>query len=365
MTNYTNKKILFLFTGGTIVGNVAESNIVENVKSSPEDFKSIIDHAIVMVKKNWGIEISPTFLELFNIDSSEMLPENWKTMAGKIQEQYDNYDAFVILHGTNTMGYTAAALSFALENINKPVILTGSQVPLGYLGSDASTNVINALRVAVWGYHPIKGVMAVFGSKIITGTRVKKGTDFDYDPFSSFIAGSIGEIGRFIRIKVPALEKHNSYLSKNHPLAIQSGALSVKKDFDTSSIASLTEFPGMSPNIFQTLVEQNNIKAFIFRAFGAGDASLHLLPGFEYLKEKQIPIVVTSQAPSGIASFQVNESGKLLKDRDLAIPAYDMSMESMITKLGWLLAQNLSYEQIKIKMLEDLHGEINIENELI
>ena len=89
------------------------------------------------------------------------------------------------------------------------------------------------------------------------------------------------------------------------------------------------------------------------------------MKGFKYLKEKQIPIVVTSQAPSGIASFQVNESGKALKDGDLAIPAYDMSIESMTAKLGWLLAQNLSYEQIKQKMVEDLHGEINIENELL
>lgn len=365
MNAFANKRVLFLFTGGTIAGNVAESNVSVSVKSKPDDFQSVINHAVTTIKKNWQIEIIPTFAELFNVDSSEMLPENWSILASKIQESYDEFDAFIILHGTNTMGYTAAALSFALENINKPVILTGSQVPLGYLGSDASTNVINSLRVAVWGYHPIKGVMAVFGSKIITGTRVKKGTDFDYDPFSAFQAGALGEIGRFIRIKESALEKHNAYLSKSKPLAIQSRILSVKKDFDTKSLASLTEFPGMSPDIFQTLVEHNNMKAFIFRAFGAGDASLHLLPGFEYLKEKQIPIVVTSQAPSGVASFQVNESGKTLKDRDLAIPAYDMSMESMVTKLAWLLAQNCTYEEIKTKMLEDLHGEINIENELI
>lgn len=365
MSTYTSRRVLFLFTGGTIAGNVAKSDVSENIKSRPDDFQAVIDHAASLLKKNWAISVTPTFLELFNIDSSEMLPENWTILAGKIEELYDDYDAFIILHGTNTMGYTAAALSFALENINKPVILTGSQVPLGYLGSDASTNVINSLRIAVWGYHPIKGVMAVFGSKIISGTRVKKGTDFDYDPFSSFQSGSLGEIGRFIRIKEAALEKHNSYLSKSKPIAIQARVLSVKKDFDTASIASLTEFPGMSPNIFQTLVEHCNIKAFIFRAFGAGDASLHLIKGFEYLKEKQIPIVVTSQAPSGVASFQVNESGRILRDKDLAIPAFDMSMEAMLTKLGWLLAQNLNYEQIKVKMLEDLHGEVNVENELI
>ena len=207
--------------------------------------------------------------------------------------------------------------------------------------------------------------MAVFGSKIITGVRVKKGTDFDYDPFSSFITGSLGQIGRFMRINVPALDRHVSYLSKVKPLAVQSRVLSVKKDFDTSGMASLTEFPGMSPDLFQTLVEHNGIKAFIFRAFGAGDASAHLFKGFEYLKAHQIPIIVTTQAPSGVASMQVNETGTYLREHDLAIPTHDMSIESITTKLAWLLAQKKSYMDIKSIMLQDLHGEINVENELL
>ncbi|MDO8610919.1 MAG: hypothetical protein Q7R95_10340 [bacterium] len=127
----------------------------------------------------------------------------------------------------------------------------------------------------------------------------------------------------------------------------------------------MTEFPGMSVDLFKSLVENNNINAFILRSFGAGDPSTHLFPAFEYLKLKSIPIIVTTQAPNGVASFQVNESGQYLKEHDLAIPAFDMSMESTVTKLGWLLAQKMTYEQIKIKMIEDLHGEIIIENELI
>lgn len=192
-----------------------------------------------------------------------------------------------------------------------------------------------------------------------------EGTDFDYDPFSSFIKGALGQIGRFMRIDEVALDKYTSYLSKVKPLAIQSRVLSVKKDFDAKHIASLTEFLGMSPDIFRILVENDGIKAFILRAFGAGDVSAHLMEGMKYLKEKEIPIVVTTQAPSGVASFQVNENGKFLKDNDLAIPAFDMSIESITTKLAWLLAQNLSYEEIKHRMVQDLHGEITIENELI
>lgn len=365
MATYIKKRILVIFTGGTVAGNVAKSGVSQNIKSDPNSFMSILDNSIDIVKKNWHIEITPSIIELFNLDSSNIQPENWTELIGKIEEAYDDFDSFIILHGTNTMGYTAAALSFGLENLNKPVIITGAQVPLGYLGSDATTNLVNSLRLAVWGYHEVKGVMSVFGSKIISGTRVKKGTDFDYDPFKSFQTGSLGQIGRFMRINEAAMKKHISYLSKTKPLAIQSRVLSVKKDFDTKSLASLTEFPGMSVNTFQSLVENNGVKAFIFRAFGAGDPSSHLFPGFEYLKKKQIPIVVTTQAPSGVANFQVNETGQYLREHDLAIPAYDMSIESMTAKLSWLLGQNCDYEQIKHKMTEDLHGEINIENELI
>jgi len=365
MATYTNKRILVIFTGGTVAGNVAKSDVSQNVKSDPNSFMTILNSSVEVIKKNWNIEINPQIVELFNVDSSDIQPKNWTAIIEKVQSEYDNYDAFVVLHGTNTMGYTAAALSFALENINKPVILTGAQVPLGYLGTDAVTNLVNALRMAVWDYHEVKGVIAVFGSIIITGARVKKGTDFDYDPFRAFQTGSLGQIGRFMRIDEAALRKHVGYLSRIKPLAIQSRVLSVKKDFDTKSIASLTEFPGMSVDLFKSLVENNGIKAFVFRAFGAGDPSAHLFPAFEYLKEKKIPIVVTTQAPGGVASFQVNAGGQYLKEHDLAIPAYDMSIESMTVKLGWLLAQNMNYEQIKIKTLEDFHGEIRIENELI
>lgn len=363
--SYAHKRVKIIFTGGTVAGNVAQSNVSQNTRSDPNSFLSVLESSVEIVKANWNIDIEPSIIELFNIDSSNIVPENWTKLIETIQETYDDVDSYIVLHGTNTMGFTAAALSFALENINKPVIITGAQVPLGYLGTDATTNLVNSLRMAVWAYHEVKGVMAVFGSKIISGTRVKKGTDFDYDPFSSFQAGSLGQIGRFMKIDKAALEKHVAYLSKYKPLAIQARVLSVKKDFDTESIASLTEFPGMSPDIFKSLVENNNIKAFVLRSFGAGDPNSKLFEAFEYLKGKQIPIIITTQAPNGLSNFQVNETGQYLKENDLAIPAYDMSIESMTTKMAWLLAQNASYETIKSKMLEDLHGEINVGSELI
>src|SRR3989338_2657318 len=146
MDVYAQKRVLIIFTGGTIAGNVAESKVSESVKSDPNSFISIVENSTEMVKKNWNIEIKTEIAELFNVDSSNITPENWTALAGKIEEAYDQFDAFIVLHGTNTMGDTCAALSFALGNINKPVIVTGAQVPLGYLGSDATTNLINALR---------------------------------------------------------------------------------------------------------------------------------------------------------------------------------------------------------------------------
>lgn len=359
-----DKKVLILFTGGTIAGNVAITEVNKDMKSGVDSFADVVDSAIKTIKRVWDTEIAYDIKEIYNIDSSNVLPENWEIITNTIQEKYNNYDAFLVMHGTNTMGYTASALSFALDNISKPVVLTGAQVPLGYLGSDATMNVVNSLRVCVWKYAKVMGVVAVFGSKIITGTRVKKGTDYDYDPFKSFNVGELGQIGRYIRINSANLEAHNTYLSKGQPLAKNSKDLVNINKFATDKIISITEHPGLNPDVLIKLIDQSQIKGVILRSFGAGDPNKNLFPFFEFLRKMQIPVVVTTQAPSGISNFQVNETGQYLAEHDLAIPAHDMSMESMVTKLSWLIAQGKSYQDIKKLMLTDLHGEIHIEPEL-
>lgn len=364
-SNYVQKKILVIFTWWSMIDNDHSGNLSQKIKSDPNGFVNILRSSIDIVKQNREIEVDASIVELFNIDSSNMTPKNWTKIIEKIEESYDDFDGFVISHGTNTMWYTCAALSFALENINKPVIVTWAQIPLGYLGSDSLTNLVNALRLAVWGYHEIKWVMAVFGSKIITWTRVSKWTDFDYDPFSSSHIGSLWQIWRFMQINEWALNQHISYLSLKNPLAVKSDNLQIKKRFDVEDIVSLIEFPGMQADIFQFLVQKKGSRAFIFSAFGAWDPSSELFSAFEYLKEKKIPIVVTTQAENGVASFQVNEWWWYLRDNDLAIPAYDMSIESITTKLWRLLAQWIPYEDMKKSMLEDLHGEIHIKKNLI
>lgn len=363
-------KIRLITTGGTIAGQVATDRQDEDMVRTAEEFSDIVRPTLSYLSRKHELDVEVDPFPLDNIDSSDILPKHWTDLAALIKKEYDDFDSFIITHGTNTLGYTCAALSFALANPDKPIILTGSQVPAGLPGTDGLTNLNNAMRLAVWDRkkNPIKGVMAVFGSHIITGTRVKKDTEFDYDAFKSFSVGSIGRIGRIIDIKESNLEKHLSYLRTNmYPEARKAKDLICENKFDMR-IASLTEFPGMSKDIFESLVENNDIQGFILRAFGAGDASTNHHPAFEYLKGKGIPIVVTTQAPNGNSNFQVNEPGQYLKENKLAIPAHDMSIESQTTKLAWLLAKKskgeLTYKQVCQEMVNDIRGEINVNFEI-
>ena len=358
--------ILLITTGGTIQGRVASSKQDEHGIRAATTFAEAIQTTKTYFKEKWSVDINVELEELCNIDSSDILPEQWKQLCQLIVDKYDEYDSFIILHGTNTLGYTCAALSFSIANLGKPVILTGSQVPNEMPGTDAMMNLNNAVRVAAWPYAgtQVKGVVAVFGSHIITGTRVTKNTEFDYDAFEPFTLGSIGRIGRIINFNEKNLKRHVGYLeTDNYNMALTANSLLWNNEFDMR-IVSLTEFPGMSSRIFKSLVEKEDIRGFIFRAFGAGDVSHHQHEAFEYLKEKEIPIVVTTQAPNGNSNFQVNEPGQHLKEKELAIPAYDMSIESQTTKLAWLLAKKrgseIDYADIVREMTRDMRGEITV-----
>lgn len=364
-------RIKLITTGGTIAGQVRTDRQDKDIIRTADEFSTIVKPSISYLERKNNLEIDIEPFELDDIDSSDITKKHWVKLATNIKNEFNDYNSFIITHGTNTLGYTSAALSFSIANSGKPIILTGSQVPAGLPGTDALTNLNNAIRIAVWRRESapqIKGVMAVFGSHIITGTRVKKKTEFDYDAFDTFIVGNIGRIGRIININEANLIKHLEYLSTNeYPEAREKKDLQCDIDFDMR-IVSLTEFPGMKHEIFETLVVEHDIRGFIFRAFGAGDASSNLIPAFEYLKREEIPIVVTTQAPNGNANFQVNEPGQYLKSKELAIPAHDMSIESQTVKLAWLLAKKnkgeATYQQVCKNMTKDIRGEINVNFEI-
>jgi len=358
-------RIALITTGGTITGHISSDKQDPGMIRTGDELMALLARMIDFLDRLHGIEISIDPFEVCNEDSSNILPKHWAQLAELIKQKYDDYDSFIITHGTNTLGYTCAALSFSLANPNKPIVLTGAQVTAGLPGSDGFINLENALRIAVWRreMNPIKGVVAVFGSHIIAGTRVKKDTEFDYDGFKSFGSGSIGRIGRIININESNLLRHVRYLhSASYPMATKAKELLCEHDFDMR-IASITEFPGMSSDLFKSVVEQNEIKGIILRSFGAGDPCMSHRAAFEYLKSEKIPLVVTTQVPNGNSNFQVNESGRILRENQLAIPAYDMSIESQTTKLGWLLAKmnrgEISDARLGQDMITDMRGEIN------
>jgi len=358
------KNILVIMAGGTITqvqdeyGRTKESDdisfqdAIDKIKNQLNERASVMKYA-----ETYEIEKIKTN-NLLNKDSSYITADDWVKLIETIETEYDNYDAFVITHGTNTLAYTSAALSFALVNLGKPVILTGAMVPYMHTGSDAYMNLENSIRIATYSKKLILGVMVVFGSMIITGTRAKKVSNNDYDAFRAYnIVKTIGQIGHTVYFNKEPYEKHMDIFSAR---AESRADLVVKKDFNTN-IVSLTEFPGMKSSLIESFANSENpVEGVILRSYGDGDPNVYnnLKKGFEILREKKIPIVVTSQTINSVATMKINKPGSLARELG-AIPAMDMSIEAMTVKLQWLLGNKYNYEQIKLDMTQSIRGEIS------
>lgn len=286
-------------------------------------------------------EVADISVELIdNIDSTNMTNKHWEKMVEIINQKYNDYDGFVLTTGTNTMAYASAALSFALEDLGKPVVLTGAQIPAESLATDARNNLTNALRVATMD---LAGVFVVFGTKIIIGCRAKKMSESDLDAFKSFNQSDFGEIGVAIKIGMKGFDKHD------RPLQAKNG-------FD-DNVVCLTCIPGLKPDYIVSLIDQG-VRGLVLRAFGSGDLPYDFLPALEYAREKEVPVVVTTQCPGGATLMGMNDVGLKALNTGV-IQAFDMCMEAMSTKLMWLLAQKIPYNEIRRLMGVNLRGEVS------
>lgn len=276
-----------------------------------------------------------------NIDSTNMSPQHWDNISQVIADNYEQYDGFVITHGTNSMAYTASALSYTLGDIGKPVVLTGAQIPLSRLETDARRNFVNAVRVAALD---ICGVMLVFDEEIILGSRASKVSESRLDAFETINWDLLGEI----RIDIRLGRDHK----KRHKRALQ-----LRKGFE-ENIAVLTIFPGMKTNYLFQLIDQG-INGIVLKGFGPGDIAYEYVDLIKYAKSKKVPILVTTQCLEGATLMHINHVGKQALDEG-AIQTYDMSTESITTKLMWAL-KNFPYEEIETVMHKSFTGEINKE----
>lgn len=277
------------------------------------------------------------------IDSSDMTPLDWQSIAEDIRKNYDQYDGFVILHGTDTMAFTASALSFMLENLAKPVIVTGSQIPLEQLRSDGQQNLLNALFVAA--NYPINEVALFFNNTLYRGNRTTKAHADGFNAFASPNLAPLLEAGIHIRrLNTPPAPTGDGELIV-HPITPQ-------------PIGVVTIYPGISSDVVSNFLLQP-VKALILRSYGVGNAPQN--PAFlKELKEasaRGIVVVNLTQCMSGKVNMGGYATGNALALAGV-ISGYDLTVEATLTKLHFLLSQNLSSDEVRRLMQLNLRGEL-------
>lgn len=337
--------ILLIYTGGTIgmIENsetgVLEAFNFEHLKDNMPELKKlgyIID----------SLQFDPP------MDSSEMGPESWKKLVRIISDNYQQYDGFVILHGTDTMSFTASALSFMLENLSKPVILTGSQLPIGMLRTDGKENLITAIEIAAAkenGLPVVPEVCVFFENNLLRGNRTRKINADNFNAFRSYNYPALAHAGIYIKydtaqIYYPVLRKP----LKAHYLLDR-------------NIAILKLFPGISQQVVESILNIPGLKGVVMETFGSGNA-----PSYEWLLrmlkeavDRGIVIVNVSQCIAGSVEMQRYETGHKLMDAGV-ISGYDTTTESAVAKLMFLFGHGLSHKEVKEYMNCSLIGEITI-----
>ena len=339
-------KIMIIYTGGTI--GMIENPVTHSLQ--PFDFTHLIDNVPKIKKLDYeinNIQFHPP------IDSANMDPERWVEIARSIADNYADYDGFVVLHGTDTMAYTASALSFMLENLHKPVIITGSQLPIGEVRTDGEENLITALQIAaatdIDGEPMVQEVAILFEDYLWRGNRSTKISADYFNAFKSNNYPYLAKIGLDIQF-------HKERLLRNHAHR----PLKVQYNLDRN-VMFLTIFPGITETTLRHLLDTPGIKGIVMKSFGAGNAPTDrwFVDAIHDAVKRGIVIVNVTQCVNGGVNSERYMTGNAMSAAGV-ISGNDITSEAALTKLMYLFGMGLTADEVKKYLNFSLCGEVSI-----
>ena len=335
--------VLLLFTGGTI--SMSEDPSTGALR--PIDFDRLQEYMPEI--KQTGIRVkSVPFLPL--IDSSDVDPSAWERMALLIEENYEDFDGFVVLHGTDTMAYSASALSFMLENLSKPVIFTGAQLPIGMMRSDAKENLLTAIEIASAkenGQPIVPEVCIFFEDTLFRGNRTTKKNAEHFSAFNSYNYPPLAKAG-----------VHIKYFRSSIHYPAAGTKLRVRTHID-QNIAILKLFPGITEHTVNAILQIPGLKAVVLESFGAGNAprKMWFYNALKDATDRGILIVNKSQCSTGSVEMGRYETSLNLMSAGV-MSGYDCTTEAIVTKLMYLLGECDSQDAIKHQLSVSMCGEM-------
>lgn len=331
------KQLMIIYTGGTIGMKQTASGL-----APADDLAAEISQ---LIELGPSFQRNPPVLHTLAyeplIDSSDMTPAVWLKIAEDIEQKYDQYDGFVVLHGTDTLAYTSSALSCFVRRQGKPVVLTGAQLPFGYPRSDARSNLISAIEVAATMPASKAQVCVVFGSRIMRGDRVTKVSASAYDAFDSPRCPLLGSIGIDIHFN-----------GARRAAAEQADVLPVLQLPPDNAVVLLRLYPGISADLLRAVCADPLTRAIVLEAYGSGNApsrSPEFLNEVKAVVERGIVVLVVSQPLDGVVSFGRYAAGSSLAGVG-AISGRDLTTEAAVTKLYYLLACGFDTTEIAARL---------------